>query len=93
MDYIIATIGLMSLFDLHCTLKWIIDDPCMEANPFMQYLWATDPIIFILFKITATLIFCLIALKFKNNKLLRRLIWLPLCVYVFITFVHCGGLI
>ena len=91
MDYLIVTIGLMSLFDLYCTLQWIALNPYMEANPFMLCLWFANPFLFIIFKIAATLIFCLIAFKFKDNKLMRRLIWLPFCVYVLVIFVHCGG--
>lgn len=88
--YVIA-IGLMSLFDLYCTLQWIESNPYMEANPVMRCLWLVNPILFILFKIITTILFCLIAFKFKDNKLMRRLIWLPFCVYVFVVFVHCGG--
>lgn len=90
MNYLIVSIGLMSFFDLYCTLKWIINDPCMEVNPLMRCLWFINPIFFILFKITATFLFCLIGFKFKDNKLMRQLIWLPLCVYILVTFVNIG---
>ena len=88
--YVIA-IGLMSLFDLYCTLQWIESNPYMEANPVMRCLWFVNPILFILFKIITTMLFCLIAFKLRDNKLMRRLIWLPFCVYVLVIFVHCGG--
>lgn len=91
MNYIIVIIGFMSFFDLYCTLQWIGANPYMEVNPLMRCLWVVNPILFVLFKIIATLIFCLIAYRFKDNNLMRRLIWLPLCIYVLITFVHCGG--
>ena len=91
MDYLIVTIGLMSLFDLYCTLQWIESNPYMEANPVMRCLWFVNPILFILFKIITTMLFCLIAFKLRDNKLMRRLIWLPFCVYVLVIFVHCGG--
>lgn len=91
MDYLIISIGLMSFFDLFCTLQWIAANPYMEANHLMLLLWLANPFLFILFKITTTVVFCLIAFKIKDNKLMRRLIWLPLCAYVLVTFVHCGG--
>jgi len=90
-DYIIFSIGLLSFFDLYCTLQWIAANPYMEANPVMRCMWFVNPILFILFKIITTMLFCLIAFKLRDNKLMRRLIWLPLCVYILITFVHCGG--
>lgn len=85
MDYLIVSIGFMSLFDLYCTLQWIGTSPYMEANPIMRWLWIANPMLFILFKILITLAFCLIAFKFKDNKLMRRLIWLPFCVYVLVS--------
>lgn len=91
MGLYVTLIGAMSIFDLYCTLQWIALNPYMEANPVMRCLWFVDPILFILFKIITTILFCLVAFKFKNNKLMGRLIWLPLCVYILITIVHCGG--
>lgn len=91
MDYIIVLIGLLSIFDLHCTLQWIADNPYVEANPIMRWLWFANPVYFILSKIVITLMFCLIALRLKNNNLLRRLIWLPFCAYALAAFIHCGG--
>ncbi|MGI5890451.1 MAG: DUF5658 family protein [Sedimentibacter sp.] len=79
----------MSIFDLHCTLKWIGLNPYMEANPIMRCLWLVDPVLFVIIKIIVTLIFCLTAYRFKNNRLLRRLIWLPFYAYAFVVFVHC----
>ena len=87
-DYIIFSIGFMSFFDLYCTLQWIAANPYMEANPVMRCLWFVNPILFILFKIITTMLFCLIAFKFKDNKLMRRLIWLPFCMYFIATFMH-----
>jgi nitrogen fixation/metabolism regulation signal transduction histidine kinase len=87
MVYLIAAIGLMSIFDLHCTLKWIGLNPYMEANPIMRCLWLVDPVLFVIIKIIVTLIFCLTAYRFKNNRLLRRLIWLPFYAYAFVVFI------
>lgn len=92
MNYLIIFIGLLSLLDLYCTLKWININPYMEANPIMRCLWTMNPVIFVLFKVVVTLVFCLIAFKFKDNRLLGRLIWLPFCVYVLVVFVHLSGL-
>jgi hypothetical protein len=52
-------------------------------------LWLVDPVLFDIIKIIVTLIFCLTAYRFKNNRLLRRLIWLPFYAYAFVVFVHC----
>lgn len=89
MNCIIALIGFMGAFDLCCTLKWIGANPYMEANPFMLWLWLISPILFILFKVTTTMLFCFIAFKTKDNKLLRQLIWLPFLVYLIIMIMHC----
>ena len=89
-DYMILFIGLLSIFDLHCTLKWIGINPYMEFNPVMRWLWLANPSLFVLLKIAVTLGFCLVACKFKDNLLLRRLIWLPFCLYVLITAMHCS---
>lgn len=91
MDCFIAAIGFMSIFDLCCTLKWISANPYMEANPLMRWLWIMNPILFIVFKIVITLLFCFVAHRIRDNRLMRRLIWLPFCVYVLVIFVHCGG--
>lgn len=88
MNLIIGFIGIMGILDLHFTLQWIINDPYMEANPFMRNLWFISPILFILFKLSITGIFCLVAFKLKNNKLMKLLIWLPLCAYVLVTCLH-----
>lgn len=88
MDYMILFIGLLSIFDLHCTLQWIGANPYMELNPVMRWLWIVNPVLFVLLKIAVTLGFCLVACKFKDNRLLRRLIWLPFCSYFLIAIVH-----
>lgn len=88
MGLYVTLIGAMSLFDLYCTLQWIALNPYMEANPFMRCLWLCSPNLFALFKISITLLFCIVAFKFKDNKLMRRLIWLPFCIYGVVCFIH-----
>lgn len=88
-DYLIAAIGLMSIFDLLCTLRWIGVNPYMEANPLMRCLWFVDPVLFVFIKIAITFAFCLTAYKLKDNGLFKKLIWLPFYTYVFVVFVHC----
>ncbi len=88
MNVIIMAIGLLNLFDLWATLQWISVDSNMEANPIMRRLWIYNPWLFICAKIILTMAFCIIAYKLKSNKLMRRLIWLPFCVYVFIGVLH-----
>lgn len=88
MDYLIAAIGLMSIFDLLCTLRWIGLNPYMEANPLMRWLWFLNPVLFVIVKITITLAFCLTAHKLKENGLLKGLIWVPFYTYVFVVFVQ-----
>lgn len=88
-DLIIILIGAMGIFDLYFTLQWIVDNPYMEANPFMQDLWLISPILFILFKLSITIIFCSLAFKFKNNKLMKKLIWLPFFCYIIVMVLHC----
>lgn len=88
MNLIIGLIGIMGILDLYFTLQWIVNDPYMEANLFMRNLWFISPILFILFKLSITGIFCLVAFKLKNNKLMKLLIWLPFCAYVLVTCLH-----
>lgn len=93
MNALITGIGILSLLDLHCTLCWIGADPNMEANPICRWLWTYNSQLFIWSKILMTVAFCIIAYKTKDNKLMRRLIWLPFCVYLFITYLHAQILI
>jgi len=87
-NLIIILIGVMSIFDLYFTLQWIADNPYMEANPLMRSLWFINPIMFILFKLSITIIFCLLAFKLKNNKLMKVLIWLPFFSYIIVMCLH-----
>ena len=87
-DYLIVFIGLLSIFDLYCTLQWIGFNPYMEANPIMRWLWLINPILFIVYKIVITLLFCFVAHRTKDNRLLRQLIWLPFCIYGVVCFIH-----
>lgn len=88
MGLYVTLIGAMSIFDLYCTLQWIGFNPYLEANPIMRWLWLCSPNLFALFKISITLLFCIVAFKFKDNKLMRRLIWLPFCIYGVVCFIH-----
>ncbi len=88
MNVIIVAIGLLNLFDLWATLQWIPINADLEANPIMRELWIFSPWLFILTKIFLTLAFCVIAYKTKNNKLMRRLIWLPFCFYIIVNIMH-----
>lgn len=85
---IIALIGIMGIFDLYFTLQWIPDNPYMEVNPFMRNLWLLNPSLFIAFKLFVTVAFCLLAYKFKDNKLIKKLIWLPFFTYVIVMYLH-----
>lgn len=88
MNLIIGLIGIMGILDLYFTLQWIVNNPYMEANPFMRSLWFINPTLFVLFKLSITGAFCLVAFKLKNNKLMKLLIWLPFCTYVFVVCLH-----
>ena len=88
MNLIIGLIGIMGILDLYFTLQWIVNNPYMEANPFMRSLWFISPILFVLFKLSITVVFCLVAFKLKNNKLMKLLIWLPFCTYFFVMYLH-----
>jgi hypothetical protein len=87
-DYLIVFIGLLSIFDLYCTLGWIGSNPYMEANPLMRWLWVLEPWLFVLFKFFVTLVFCLVGFKYRDNRLFGRLIWLPFCIYGVVCFIH-----
>jgi len=87
-DLIIIFIGAMGIFDLYFTLQWIVDNSNMEVNPLMRNLWLINPMLFILFKLSITFIFCLLAFKFKNNKLMKILIWIPFFSYIVVMCLH-----
>ena len=87
-NLIIILIGIMGIFDLYFTLQWIVDNSYMEANPLMRNLWLINPILFILFKLSITFIFCLLSFKFKNNKLMKILIWIPFFSYIIVMYLH-----
>lgn len=88
MNVLITIIGLLNLFDLWATLQWIPINTDMEANPIMRELWIYNPRLFICAKIALTIAFCIIAYRLKSNKLMRRLIWLPFCAYIFANILH-----
>ncbi len=88
MNMIIVAIGLLNLFDLWATLQWIPVSADLEANPIMRELWIYNPWLFILGKIFLTVGFCVVAYKLKSNSLMRWLIWLPFCFYVFVGALH-----
>lgn len=88
MNVIIVIIGVLNLFDLWATLQWITVNADMEANPIMRELWIYNPWLFICAKIILTMAFCIIAYKTKRNNLMRRLIWLPLCIYIIVSILH-----
>lgn len=87
-NLIIILIGIMGIFDLYFTLQWIVDNSYMEANPLMRNLWIINPVLFILFKLSITFTFCLVAFKFKNNKLMKTLIWIPFFSYIIVMYLH-----
>lgn len=88
MIVIIKSICIMSLLDLYYTLQFIRYDPSLEANPLMAKLWIISPILFVLFKLLATLVFYVVASKFKNRKILKRTIWVPFILYVLVLGIH-----
>lgn len=90
---LIATIGLLNLFDLLATLQWIVVDADLEANPIMRELWIYNPRLFILAKLLITAAFCIIAYRTKRNRLMKRLIWLPFCAYIIVNLMHAQILI
>lgn len=87
-NLITILIGIMGIFDLYFTLQWIVDNSYMEANPLMRNLWLINPVLFILFKLSITFIFCLVAFRFKNNKLMKILIWIPFFSYIIVMYLH-----
>lgn len=88
MNLIIILIGVMGIFDLYFTLQWIVENPYMEANPIMRNLWFLSPILFIVSKLFITIVFCFVAFKLKDNKLMKILIWLPFLVYIIVMYLH-----
>lgn len=88
MNVLIAVIGLLNLFDLWATLQWIPANADIEANPIMRELWIYEPWLFVWLKIMVTVGFCIVAYRLKSNELMRRLIWLPFCVYIIINIMH-----
>lgn len=85
---IINLIVLMSFFDLIFTLRFIGIDPFLEVNPLMRKLWIINPYLFIIFKLTATLFFYLVARKYKGNRFLAKTIWIPFLLYFIVMGVH-----
>jgi hypothetical protein len=88
MTYIISAIGLLNIIDLCATVEWITKDATMEANPMMQGLWLYSPGLFVFVKIMVTVLFCLIAYKLRNIKLMQKLIWIPFVAYSVVTVMH-----
>jgi hypothetical protein len=88
MIYIISAIGFLNIVDLCATVEWIIERPDLEGNQMMQGLWLYSPGLFVFVKIMITILFCFVAYKLRNIKLMQKLIWIPFVAYSVVTVMH-----